>query len=241
MALSKNMSFPVEPKSRYAELVQGSPVPKSEGVIPIPGPVGPKGDVGPKGERGPKGDPGEPGPRGEAGKDGKNGKDGKDGKDGKPFILKNNQSPGFAKYYDSGKKIYRLGADKGTDGWVRVSVEPKESIDSYLPDGLTALYNKSSSLINLKSLNIGALIRIVYEFEVESLLPNTELWCRSTMNDQETTTFLASLKYPHTYSVSTEHTMVIEKMLEKQNGIFTEIRSDYDCLLKVKSFTIYVM
>lgn len=235
MALSKNMSFPVESKSKYSELVQSSPLPKSEGIIPIPGPIGPRGEAGPRGEQGPRG---EAGPRGEPGKDGK---DGRDGRDGKSFILKNNQSPGFAKYYDSGIKIYRLGADQGTDGWVKVFLNVAKEVEEYIPDDSGALYNKNSKTIQLKGLNVGALIRVTYEFEVESLLPNTELWCRSTMNDQEITTFLANLKYPHTYSLSTEHTMLIEKMMDRQNGIFVEVRSDYECLLKVKSFTIYVM
>jgi len=235
LALSKNMSFPVESKNRYAELVQNTSAPRQENFISIPGPAGPRGEQGPKGEVGPKGE------RGPKGEDGKPGLNGKDGKDGSPFILKNNQNPGFAKYYDSGKKTYRLGADQGDEGWVKVSVDVDRFIEDYLPDGSGTLYNKNSKLINLKGLNIGSIVRVVYEFEVESLVPNTELWCRSTMDEQEQSTFLASFKYPHTYSVSTEHAMIIEKMIERQNGIFTEIRSDYDCLLKIKSFTVYVM
>lgn len=232
------MSFPVESKNKYSDLVQSTPIPKYDNVVPIPGPPGPAGPRGEQGQPGPQGLPGLPG---KDGKNGKDGRDGKDGKDGKPGIPKNNQFPGFARYYDSAKKIYRLGADQGTDGWVRLSLDVSKEIQDYLPEGTSTLYNKNSKLINLRSLSIGSLVRISYEFEVESLLPNTEIWCRSTCNDQEITTFVASLKYPHTYSLSTEHTLLIEDNGQRQSGIFVEIRSDYDCLLKIKSFTIYVM
>lgn len=235
MALSKNMSFPVESKNRYAELVQNTPIQRQEGFISVPGPAGPKGDQGPKGDPGPKGDTG---PKGDAGQPGK---PGANGKDGSPFILKNNQNPGFAKYYDSGSKTYRLGADQGKDGWVKVSVDVSSKIEEYLPENAGTLYNSNSKLINLKGLNIGALVKVVYDFEVESLMPNTEIWCKSTMTEIEQSTFAASLKYPHTYGISIEHTMIVEKAIQRQNGIFVQIRSDYDCLLKVKSFTVFVM
>lgn len=238
MALSKNMSFPVESKSRYADLVQNTPIPKTDGFISVPGPAGPKGERGERGERGEAGPRGEQGPKGDPGKPGVNGRD---GKDGKPFILKNDQNPGFAKYYDSGAKIYRLGADQGTDGWVKVSVDVSSKNEDYLPNGSGSLYNSNSKLINLKGLNVGAIVKVSYEFEVESLVPNTEIWCKTVMTDDEKVSFLANLKYPHQYSISAEHTMIIEKVLQRQNGIVTYIRSDHDCLLKVKSFAIYVM
>lgn len=235
MALSKNMSFPVESKSRYADLVQSTPIEKTDSYISVPGPAGPKGDRGERGERGEQGLRGEQGPRGETGKPGV------DGKDGKPFILKNEQNPGFAKYYDSGSKIYRLGANQGIDGWVKVSLDVISKNEQYLPDRAGALYNENAKLINLKGLNIGATLRISYDFEVESLVPNTEIWCKTAMTDYEKISFLANLKYPSLHSISADHSLIIEKNSQRQNGVFTHIRADHDCLLKVKSFAIYVM
>lgn len=248
MASSKSMDFPGRKKSNYAARVQQSPEQATDipnvVYMPVPGPEGPRGQkgeqgpIGPRGEQGLKGDPGKPG------KDGKDGKDGKPGKDGESYISASKQLPGWAAYYTTKDVEVRLGATKGDDGWVNISIHPDniESNEQFLPKKVTSLYNSSSRKINLKSLNIGSKVDITYSIQINTFGPNTELSLRSLFSNSgnQVITYIGNLKYQYEYEMSVTQTIYIENEQDRISGIVAQLRSDLDCLATLKSIHIYV-
>lgn len=233
---SKNMDFPTSKKSAYAAQVQQSQV-QELGVasyIPVPGPQGPQGPVGPQGAVGPKGDKGDPG---EPGKPGKAGKDGKSG------IPAHGQEPGWAIYVNSESKKSQLGATRGNDGWVDLYVVGGEGTnEKYLPEGSASLYNNNTRRINLKSLKLGSMVDIVYNIEIETFAPNTEVWVRSLFPDTEDeyTSLVGNLKYQYQYDLSVSQNLVVSKEVNKASGIIPQIRTDMDAIARIKSIVISV-
>lgn len=72
--------------------------------------------------------------------------------------------------------------------------------------------------------------------------PNTELWARSVSLDanHEVSTFVANLKYAHTYDLSITHNVFVENELISKSGIVPQLRSDFDAIVKLKSIYVSV-
>jgi hypothetical protein len=234
------MDFPSSKKSAYSQLAQQSQTSdQSISYIPVPGPQGPKGDPGSQGPRGDRGEKGDPGPKGEAGK---NGKDGKDGKDGKTFIPVYEQDSGWARYDNDSLEQTRLGATRGTDGWVPFKIDAKNSLEKYLPRDCVSLYGLDTKRINFKTLKVGSKINITYNFEIETFSSNTELWCKTHIpgSQRDIISFVGSLKYQYTYEMSVTQSLFIEDDYEKNSGAVPYLRTDMDALARIKSIHISV-
>lgn len=237
MAVSKSMNFPGE--SSYAKQVKQSQETGSVtsiSYIPIPGPQGPPGSPGKDGPAGGKG------PRGETGPQGLPGPQGPEGKSSTPVY---GQKIGWANYDNSNPIRIKLGVDSGDDGWVSFYVDGlgNSTIEDFLPENNTSLYNPETRRVNFKHLNIGTQIQIVYNFQITTFSNNTEVWARSYFPDSgdEVISFVASLKYQYVYDLSTTHNFYIDKELNKVSGIVPQLRTDMDAMAKIKSIYISVM
>lgn len=237
MAVSKSMNFPGE--SSYAKQVKqsqesGSGIPIS--YIPVPGPQGPLGSPGRDGPVGPRGTKGDAGPQGIQGPQGP------EGKSSTPIY---GQKIGWANYDNSNLVSLKLGADCGEDGWVSFYVDGlgNKTIEDFLPENNTSLYNPETRRINFKHLKVGTQIQIVYNFKVTTFSNNTEVWARSYFPDSgdEVMSFVASLKYQYTYDLSTSHNLYIDKELNKVSGIVPQLRTDMNAMAEIKSIYISVM
>jgi hypothetical protein len=238
------MDFPVDKKTGYALKVQQSQLTTPElnvAYLPVPGPPGP---IGPKGEVGPAGKDGKDGKDGETGKAGIRGLQGPPGKDGKSYFPVYEQAAGWGHYESISDKTFKLGALAGDDGWVNVYLDDKylRKEERFLPEYSVSLYNQSSRMINLRNLKVGSQVKIVYWFEITTFQNNTEIWCKSkgTEDASSYTSFVASLKYQHTYDLSTEHHIFIKNEKDKNYGITPQIRSDLDAMAKLKNIHISV-
>ena len=240
MTVSKNMDIPLNKKSGYASKVQQTDpeITPGSNLIPI---VGPQGPVGPAGEKGDKGDKGDRGEKGEPGIQGPKGDPGTSLESVLPPYL---QKPGWALYQNSNIRDFTLGATRGEDGWVTIFVDPskKTTLEDFLPEDKISLYSGETHRINLKHLKLGTQIRVTYTFDVITLTNNTELWCRSYFPDteNEVTTFVSLLKYQYEYPISETHTFALTNEIDKVSGIVPQLRSDMDCIVRVKSITISV-
>jgi Collagen triple helix repeat (20 copies) len=236
MAISHSMDFPTK---NYAAAVQNLRQQDSPNYIAVPGPEGPQGRPGPKGD---KGDPGEPGLPGKDGLRGEKGSPGKAGIDGKSYFPVYEQNSGWAKYFDKSDRLLAIGASRGIDGWVDFWVDSSEIIESYLPAESVSLYNQEARRINLKALKLGTQIQITYDFEITTFSSNTEVWCRSLFPEtgNANTSFVASLKYQHTYDLTVTHNCTVDNAMDKYSGIVPQIRSDMDAVVKIKSIYISV-
>jgi hypothetical protein len=235
------MDFPVDKKTGYALKVQQSQLITPEvGVayLPVPGPPGPAGS---KGEPGP---PGKDGKDGEPGKAGLRGPQGPEGKDGKSYFPVYGQASGWGHYESISNKAFKLDALAGDDGWVTVYLDDKylRKEERFLPENSVSLYNQSARVINLRNLKIGSQVKIVYGFEITTFQNNTEVWCKSKGSEDESAyvSFMASLKYQHTYDLSAEHYIFIKTEKDKIGGITPQIRSDLNAMAKLKNIYISV-
>jgi hypothetical protein len=234
------MDFPSSKKAGYAQVAQQSQTSDpTVSYIPVPGPQGPMGDPGsqgPRGEKGDRGEKGEPGPAGDPGKNGKN------GQDGKTYLPVYNQDAGWAKYYSVYPEGIPLGATRGADGWVSLSIINVNSIEKYLPRNSVSLYNENTKRLNFKNLEVGSQVEITYIFEVETLSNNTELWCRTYLPGAEdsVTSLVGLLKYQYSYEISVTHKIFIEKETYRLNGAVPQLRSDMDAIAKLLSVSVSV-
>lgn len=242
MAISKGMDFPVSKKNNYAAKVEQSQQNTTESsnlYIPVPGPSGPQGPAGPKGDKGDKGDAG---PRGEKGEPGKNGKD---GKNGISSLSASGQQSGWAGYINSVPKQFKTGASQGEDGWVNVFVEAKGSniLQSYLPSGTVPFWNSVSKRLNFKGLKKGCQVFITYNFTLETLSTNTEVWIRTYFPNikDEVTNYVASLKYQYVYPISFTQTFFIENEDIWASAAIPQIRTDFDAMVSMNSIYVSVV
>lgn len=240
MAVSKSVNFPGE--SSYAKQVKQSQENSAEGnsiYVAVPGPAGPPGSPG---KAGPQGSPGEKGDKGDKGDRGEKGLPGKDGKSSMPVY---GQQVGWARY-DSKKLFdFKLGADRGVDGWVDVFVDGlgEGTNERYLPENNIRLYNPESRRINFKHLEQGTQVVITYDIEISTMSSNTEVWCRSycPATDSDHTSFVSFLKYQYTYNMSTTHHITLDNAKHITSGIVPQFRSDNDAILNLKSISISVL
>ena len=235
MSSSKSMDFPVNNKNTYASKVESSKILyDNNAFIPVPGPKGDAGPPGKNGIDGKDGKDGKPGPRGERGAD---------GKDGKPHETASGQNSGWASYQDLETSNVKLGAGKGSDGWVSLFISKNNiSEERYLPKGGVSLYNPETRTVNLKWLKLGSQIQITYDFSITTIHSNTEVWIRSYFSNSgyEVTSFIASLKYQHEYVLSETHNIFLSGESDRKSGIIPQIRTDLDAFANLKSIHISV-
>lgn len=238
MSVSKSMDFPGNKKSPYASQVQQgstSPTDISDYML-IPGPQGPQGPQGPTGG---------PGPRGAKGDPGEQGLQGPKGEDGKSYTKAYEQTFGWARYSDDSGREISLNATRGEDGWVNFYVDGKGkgTTKLFLPEDGIELYSPEVRKINLKSLAIGSQIDITYNFEIETYINNTEVWCKSLFPDtgNEVSSFVGFLKYQYVYDLTTTHRIYLTDSKDKISGIVPQIRADMESSVKIKSIVISVM
>lgn len=242
MAVSKSINFPGE--SSYAKQVKQSQENSLEGntiYVAVPGPAGPPGSPGKPGSQGPKGDKGDDGEKGPRGEKGAPGKDGKDGKSSLPVY---GQQVGWARYDNRRLYDFKLGADRGTDGWVDVFVDAlgENTNEKYLPENNISLYNPETRRINFKHLEQGTQIAITYDIQISTMSSNTEVWCRSycPATDSDHTSFVAFLKYQYVYNMSVTHHITLDQEKHITSGIIPQFRTDNDSILNLRSISISV-
>lgn len=236
--MAKSMDFPGKPKKYSDNVSQSYELEQTLSYIAVPGAQGEKGqkgdrgDTGPQGIQGPKGDPGKPG------------KDGKDGKPGLSILSSSGQMYGWALYTNSNQKPIMLGATKGTDGWVNIIVDCKDDNNEYfLPENNVSLYNPETERINLKGLKAGSIITIRYDISLTTFNNNTEVWFRTVTPDLRygTTTLVGNLKYQFEYDLSLEHTFFVENEKMKRLGAHSQILTDNESSMIVKSLYISIL
>jgi hypothetical protein len=239
MSVSKSVNFPGE--SSYAKQVKQSQENSSEGnsiYVAVPGPAGPPGSPGKAGPQGPQGEKGDKGDKGDKGERGFA------GKDGQTSLPTYGQQLGWGKYSGKNDLNFRLGADRGIDGWVNVFVDGigLSKNEKYLPENNISLYNPQTRRINLKHLAIGTQVLITYDIEISTLSSNTEVWARSYFpgSDTDHTSFVALLKYQYIYNMSVTHKISIDNEKDISNGVVPQFRTDNDSILNLKTIHISV-
>ena len=243
--MPKAMDFPeANKKKKYSDNTQQSLQIDPQMYIAVPGPQGEPGPRGAKGDIGPKGDVGPQGEKGDPGKDGKNGKDGRDGKDGKNILSPSEQNIGWALYDNLESKSFKVGADKGDDGWVSFYVNSlgKNTNEIFLPKESVGLWNPETRKFNFKTLKVGSIITIRYNIELSTFSTNTEVWARTlcSKTDSSPVTYVGNLKYVFDYELSIQHTLFLENKTMQNYGGIPQIRTDNDGLMTVKSIHISV-
>jgi hypothetical protein len=235
------MEFPSGKKSNYADKVKQIGAVAENNFIAVPGPQGPAGKQGAKGD---KGDTGPQGPQGPVGLPGKDGKPGRNGQDGKTYMPVYDQRAGWAIYYPESYSFLKTGATAGNDGWVNLSISSfsKKTNNKNLPENGVDLYNPNTKRINLKGLKLGSQISVSYSFEIETFHSNTEVWLRSLFPNSglEITSFVASLKYQHTYELTVDQTAFLTSEQDRTSGMVPQIRTDFDAVVKLKYIYISV-
>ena len=247
MASSKSMDFPGAKKSSYAAQVeQSQSLPYQENslsFLPVPGPVGPQGPSGKDGRDGsigPEGPEGKQGPKGEKGPSGKNGIN---GKDGISSLSSSGQQAGWAGYFNQEPASIRLGANRGSDGWVTLFMSSETGFEDYLPKDTVSLWNHHSRMLNFKGLKVGAQVFLTYNFELTTLTPNTEVWLRTYFpsNEQEFLQFVGSLKYQNSYNLSVTQQIFVENQKMWGNGAIPQLRTDFDASVILNSIYVSVV
>ena len=244
MAVSKSMDFPGAKKSSYAAQVEQSQSSNYQentlSFLPVPGPQGPQG---PAGRDGKDGKDGKEGPQGPEGKQGPKGNPGPSGKDGKSSLSSSGQQAGWAAYFNDSPTQIRLGATKGTDGWVNLYMVSETNDETFIPKDCTSLWNSHSRSLNFKGLEIGAQVFITYNFELTTFSPNTEVWLRTyfATHNQEISHLVGSFKYQHTYDLSVTQQVFIENQKMWGNGAVPQLRTDFDASAILNSVYVSVV
>lgn len=239
MAVSKSISTPFDSKDKYLEqVIQSQQYTKVDDIntqiinIPIAGPQGPKGENGPKGDKGDKGDIGPKGDRGEKGVAGRDGING---------ITLSGQTPGWSKYYNQLKNSFSLGITQGEDGWVSFYIKDDKPLEQFMPEKIGSLWGNDIRSLNFLGLKIGSKVDIIYDIEISTYMANTDVWLKTllTKTNSGPTTFVGTLKYQNTYSLSISQTLYIENESFRSYAK-PQIRTDFQCDMIVKSISIFV-
>lgn len=224
--MTKSMDFPSK-KKKYVETVEQT---KSTEYIAVPGIQGEKGEKGIPGPQGPKGDKGDKGDRGQQGPQGPKGEKGDPGKGAEGYDSPSGQYPGWAYYAGTSKDTYRVGPERGDDGWVSffLDIDEKETVEAYLPNKSVSLLNQVAKNINLKTLKVGAKIDIRYDFSLETYSNNTEVWIRTLLRDEQLSPigYVGLLKYQYQYDLSYSQTIFISSDKIRNYGGIPQIRTD---------------
>jgi hypothetical protein len=234
--MAKSMDFP--PKKKYLETIQEV---KTTEYIAVPGITGEKGDIGPPGPPGPQGPKGDKGDIGRAGPQGERGEPGRAG-DG--YDSPSGQYPGWAYYANKSIQEYRLGPERGEDGWVDffLDIDESKTVEAYLPNRSVSLLNPTTRNINLKTLKVGSKVDIRYDFSLETYTSNTEVWIRTLLRDEEVSPmgYVGLLKYQYPYDISYCQTIFINSDRIKNYGGQPQIRTDNEGSFILKGIYVSV-
>jgi hypothetical protein len=237
--MAKSMDFPQ--KKKYLETIQEV---RTTEYIAVPGVTGEKGEVGPagpKGEPGPKGDKGD---KGDIGRQGPQGERGEPGRAGDGYDSPSGQYPGWAYYANKSTEEYRLGPERGEDGWVNffLDIDEPRSIESYLPNKSVSLLNSVAKNINFKTLKVGSKVDIRYDFSIETYSGNTEVWVKTLLrnNNLSPVTHAGLLKYQYQYDISCSQTIFINNDTVKNYGGVPQVRADNESSFILKGIYISV-
>jgi hypothetical protein len=233
------MDFPQ--KKKYSEKIQEV---KTTEYVAVPGVTGEKGEpgkTGPQGERGPKGDKGD---KGDTGRTGPQGERGEPGRAGDGYDSPSGQYPGWAYYANKDTQEYRVGPERGQDGWVPffLNIDESKTIETYLPNKSVSLLNVTARNINLKTLKVGAKVDIRYDFSIETYSSNTEVWIRTLLRDEEISPvgYVGLLKYQYSYELSYCQTIFINSEKNKTYGGIPQIRTDNEGSFILKGIHVSV-
>lgn len=231
------MDFPASKSSKSAKsLPKPTPLEFGDNVVmfPVPGEPGPKGPKGEPGQQGPKGDPGSRGPQGVPGKNGL------DGKDGISYLPVYNQKAGWGRYRNELSKTVKISSNSWTQ--VFLPVNGLESVEDFLPENNSSLYNPNSMRINTKHLMVGTQMSVICEYDMETYSTNTEIWSKLEFADGSyaSQSLFGSLKYSGEYSIAVKHDIFIENESQRNSGMNIFITSDMVSMAKLKSLTISV-
>jgi len=238
--MAKSMDFPGKAKKYSDNLNQPYELEQPTAYVSVPGAQGERGEKGLQGDRGPEGQEGKQGPKGDPGRPGK---DGRDGKDGQSMLSPSGQKIGWAFYSNLNQKNITLGATRGDDGWVSLSVDGKgENNEDFLPENNVSLYNPETQKINLKGLKTGSIVTIRYDIMLTTFNNNTEVWFRTLVPSTNLgpVTFSGNLKYQFDYDLSLEHTLFLENDKIKTLGAVSQILTDNDANMIIKGLYISV-
>jgi len=164
--MATNMDFPSK-KKKYNETVEQT---KSVEYIAVPGIQGERGETGPQGPQGIQGLKGDRGEKGPQGPQGPKGEKGDPGKGGEGYDSPSGQYPGWAYYAGNETGIYRVGPERGEDGWVSffLNIDQEQTNETYLPNKAVCLLNQVAKNINLKTLKVGSKVEVRYDFSLET-------------------------------------------------------------------------
>jgi hypothetical protein len=238
MAISKSMDSPIK-KSTYASKVEDSQYSENTlSFLPVPGPQGPQG---PRGEQGPQGIQGLTGEKGEQGKPGK---DGKNGVDGKSVLSPSEQQIGWGYYENISPIQKRTGIDQGQDGWVTLYINNVggNTNEKFLPKGNVSLWNSTTRKFNFKTLNIGSIITIRYNFILTTYSNNTEVWLKTLLSEDSISpiSYVGNLKYQYDYELSVDQKIFMHDQKVQNFGGIPQVRTDNPCEVVLASVYISV-
>ena len=121
-------------------------------------------------------------------------------------------------------------------------MKESETIEAYLPNKSVSLLNKTANNINLKTLKVGAKVDIRYDFSLETYVPNTEVWIRTFLRDEDISPigYVGSLKYQYSYDISYSQTIFINSDKIKNYGGQPQIRTDNESSFILKGIYVSV-
>ena len=237
--MAKSMDFPQ--KKKYLETIQEV---KTTEYIAVPGIQGEKGERGPVGPQGPQGEKGERGEKGPQGTQGPKGEKGDPGKGAEGYDSPSGQYPGWAYYAGSETGVFRVGPERGEDGWVSffLDIDDSQTIETYLPNKSVSLLSQVSKNINLKTLKVGSKVEVRYDFSLETYSNNTEVWIRTLLKDEGLSPigYVGLLKYQYEYDLSYSQTLFINSDKIKNSGGIPQIRTDNEGSFVLKGIYIAV-
>jgi hypothetical protein len=137
-----------------------------------------------------------------------------------------------------------LGPERGEDGWVSffLDIDESKTIQTYLPNNSVSLLNTTANNINLKTLKVGAKVEIRYDFSLETYTPNTEVWIRTLLRDEDLspTGYVGLVKYQYSYDISYCQTIFINSDKIKNYGGQPQIRTDNESSFILKGIYVSV-
>ena len=242
--MAKSMDFPdVSKKKKYSEAIQKTQESSTQ-YIAVPGIQGEKGETGPKGEKGDQGPVGPKGEKGDRGPEGPQGQRGETGKGAEGYDSVSGQYPGWAYYSNKNINEIRLGPERGDDGWVSIDFikNEEESNEVYIPKGCNTLWNNETKNFNFKTLKIGAVASIRYDFTLITYMNNTEIWTRLFVPgyDKCPTTYAGTLKYQYSYDMSCFQTIYIDAQRVRSIGGAIQFRADNESNIVLNSIYINI-
>ena len=123
-----------------------------------------------------------------------------------------------------------------------LDLDESKTIQTYLPNKSVSLLNITANNINLKTLKVGAKVDIRYDFSLETYIPNTEVWIRTLLRDEDVSPigYIGLLKYQYSYDISYSQTIFINSDKIKNYGGQPQIRTDNESSFILKGIYVSV-